>query len=245
MQTAVDSCKKAFDSWKSVSPLTRQQALFRLQSLIKRDMKKIADNITKEQGKTLPDAEGDVSRGLQVVEHACSVPSLMLGETLPNVSRDMDTYSWRIPLGVISWYLPVQLPGYDSPMDVSIALATGNTMVLKPSEQDPGVCMMLVELAKEAGVPDGCVNVIHGQHEAVTILTFTQSHSLELIKLYVCSQTGYYHLSSNSFSKGKHIYERGARNGKRVQSNMGARNHGVVMPDCNKEQTLNQPTWRK
>ncbi|KAJ1353678.1 putative methylmalonate-semialdehyde dehydrogenase [acylating], mitochondrial [Parelaphostrongylus tenuis] len=119
MQTAVDSCKKAFDSWKSVSPLTRQQAFFRLQSLIKRDMKKIADNITKEQGKTLPDAEGDVSRGLQVVEHACSVPSLMLGETLPNVSRDMDTYSWRIPLGVISWYLPVHLPDYDSPMDVS------------------------------------------------------------------------------------------------------------------------------
>ncbi|KAJ1346973.1 putative methylmalonate-semialdehyde dehydrogenase [acylating], mitochondrial [Parelaphostrongylus tenuis] len=205
MQTAVDSCKKAFDSWKSVSPLTRQQALFRLQSLIKRDMKKIADNITKEQGKTLPDAEGDVSRGLQVVEHACSVPSLMLGETLPNVSRDMDTYSWRIPLGVISWYLPVQLPGYDSPMDVSIALATGNTMVLKPSEQDPGVCMMLVELAKEAGVPDGCVNVIHGQHEAVTILTFTQSHSLELIKL-VNISTNAEHVMGNGCNR---IWEQG------------------------------------
>ncbi|KAJ1353670.1 putative methylmalonate-semialdehyde dehydrogenase [acylating], mitochondrial, partial [Parelaphostrongylus tenuis] len=226
MQTAVDSCKKAFDSWKKASPLTRQQALFRLQSLIKRDMKKIADNITKEQGKTLPDAEGDVSRGLQVVEHACSVPSLMLGETLPNVSRDMDTYSWRIPLGVTAGICPFNFPAMIPLWMFPIALATGNTMVLKPSEQDPGACMMLVELAKEAGIPDGCVNVIHGQHEAVNFIC--ENPDIHAISFVGADQAG------------KHIYERGARNGKRVQSNMGAKNHGVVMPDCNKEQTLNQ-----
>ncbi|VDM62734.1 unnamed protein product [Angiostrongylus costaricensis] len=228
MQAAVDSCKKAFDYWRNTSPLTRQQTLFRLQALIKRDIKRIAENITQEQGKTLLDAEGDVSRGLQVVEHACSVPSLMLGETLPNVSRDMDTYSWRIPLGVTAGICPFNFPAMIPLWMFPIALATGNTMILKPSEQDPGACMMLVELAKEAGVPDGCVNVIHGQHEAVN---------------FICDNPDIHAISFvGADQAGKHIYERGARNGKRVQSNMGAKNHGVIMPDCNKEQTLNQVT---
>ncbi|VDL81762.1 unnamed protein product [Nippostrongylus brasiliensis] len=170
MQAAVDSSKAAFASWKHTSPLTRQQSLFRLQALIKRDIKKLAENITQEQGKTLPDAEGDVSRGLQVVEHACSVPSLMLGETLPNVSRDMDTYSFRIPLGVTAGICPFNFPAMIPLWMFPLAIATGNTMVLKPSEQDPGACMMLVELAKEAGVPNGVVNVIHGQHDAVNFI---------------------------------------------------------------------------
>ncbi|RCN38719.1 methylmalonate-semialdehyde dehydrogenase [Ancylostoma caninum] len=228
MQAAAASCKKAYESWKNTSPLTRQQTLFRLQGLIKRDIKKLAENITLEQGKTLPDAEGDVNRGLQVVEHACSVPSLMLGETLPNVSRDMDTYSFRTPLGVTAGICPFNFPAMIPLWMFPLAIATGNTMLLKPSEQDPGACMMLVELAKEAGIPDGCVNVIHGQHDAVN---------------FICDHPDIRAISFvGADTAGKHIYERGARNGKRVQSNMGAKNHGVIMPDCNKEQTLNQLT---
>uniref|UniRef100_A0A0K0DIZ0 Probable methylmalonate-semialdehyde/malonate-semialdehyde dehydrogenase [acylating], mitochondrial n=1 Tax=Angiostrongylus cantonensis TaxID=6313 RepID=A0A0K0DIZ0_ANGCA len=227
-QTRLFRAYPSLHKLKCNSPLTRQQTLFRLQALIKRDIKRIAENITQEQGKTLADAEGDVSRGLQVVEHACSVPSLMLGETLPNVSRDMDTYSWRIPLGVTAGICPFNFPAMIPLWMFPIALSTGNTMVLKPSEQDPGACMMLVELAKEAGIPDGCVNVIHGKHEAVN---------------FICDNPDIHAISFvGADQAGKHIYERGARNGKRVQSNMGAKNHGVIMPDCNKEQTLNQIT---
>ncbi|KAF1765614.1 hypothetical protein GCK72_005567 [Caenorhabditis remanei] len=228
MQAAVDSAKNAFNTWKNTSPLTRQQCMFKLQALIKRDMKKLAESITIEQGKTLPDAEGDVSRGLQVVEHACSVPSLMMGETLPNVSRDMDTHSYRIPLGVTAGICPFNFPAMIPLWMFPIALATGNTMVIKPSEQDPGAAQLLVELAKEAGVPDGCVNIIHGQHSAVN---------------FICDNPD---IKAISFvggdAAGKHIYERGSKNGKRVQSNMGAKNHGVIMADANKEQTLNQLT---
>ncbi|CAD6197734.1 unnamed protein product [Caenorhabditis auriculariae] len=228
MQAAVDSAKKAFETWGKTSPLTRQQTMFKLQALIKRDMRKLAENITQEQGKTIPDAEGDVSRGLQVVEHAASVPSLMLGEALPNVSRDMDTISYRVPLGVTAGICPFNFPAMIPLWMFPLALATGNTMVLKPSEQDPGAALHLVQLAKEAGVPDGCVNVIHGQHSAVN---------------FICDNPD---IKAISFvggdSAGKHIYERGAKNGKRVQSNMGAKNHGVIMPDAGKEQTLNQLT---
>jgi malonate-semialdehyde dehydrogenase (acetylating)/methylmalonate-semialdehyde dehydrogenase len=228
MNAAVESCKKAYSTWRNTSILTRQQTMFRLQALIQRDMKKIAENITQEQGKTLADAEGDVLRGLQVVEHACSVPSLQLGETLPNISKDMDTYSIRVPLGVTAGITPFNFPAMVPLWMFPLALITGNTMLMKPSEQDPGACMMLMQLAKEAGIPDGCVNVIHGAHEAVN---------------FICDHPAIQAISFVGGDKaGQHIYERGSKNGKRVQSNMGAKNHGVIMPDANKESTLNQLT---
>ncbi|KAH7698786.1 methylmalonate-semialdehyde dehydrogenase, partial [Aphelenchoides avenae] len=228
LKQAVDSCQNALESWKKSSLLTRQQCMFKLQALIRRDLKKLAENITQEQGKTLPDAEGDVIRGLQVVEHACSVTSLLLGEHLPNVAKDMDTYSLRLPLGVTGGICPFNFPAMIPLWMFPMALVAGNTMLLKPSEQDPGAAMMLVELAKEAGVPDGCVNIIHGEHAAVN---------------FICDDPAIKAISFVGGDKaGKHIYERGAKNGKRVQSNMGAKNHGVVMPDANKEATLNQLT---
>lgn len=226
MQQAVDSAKDAFNKWKNVSVLTRQQVFFKLQELIKRDLKKLAENITQEQGKTLPDAEGDVFRGLQVVEHACSAASLMLGETMPNVSKDMDTYSIRYPLGVTAGITPFNFPAMIPLWMFPLATVTGNAMLLKPSEQDPGACMMLVQLAKEAGLPDGLVNVIHGQHDAVNFIC--DNPEIRAISFVGSDQAG------------KYIYERGSKNGKRVQSNMGAKNHGVIMPDANKETTLNQ-----
>ena len=226
MQEAVDSSSHAYQKWKTSSIHSRQGVFFKLQALIKRDMRKLAENITKEQGKTIPDAEGDVSRGLQVVEHACSAASLQLGETLPNVSKDMDTYSIRVPLGVTAGITPFNFPAMIPLWMFPLAVVTGNTMILKPSEQDPGACMMLVELAKEAGIPDGVVNVIHGQHEAVNFIC--DNPAIKAISFVGSDQAG------------KYIYERGSKNGKRVQSNMGAKNHGVIMPDAAKDATLNQ-----
>ncbi|KAI6242953.1 putative methylmalonate-semialdehyde dehydrogenase [acylating], mitochondrial [Aphelenchoides fujianensis] len=226
MQAAVDSCKKAYAKWSQTSVLTRQRCMFELQALIRRDLKKLAENITHEQGKTLADAEGDVIRGLQVVEHACSAPTLLMGEQMANVSKDMDTYSIRVPLGVTAGIAPFNFPAMIPLWMFPLALVAGNAMVLKPSEQDPGAAMMLAALAKEAGIPDGLLNIIHGQHDAVN---------------FICDNPDIHAISFvGGDAAGKHIYERGSKNGKRVQSNLGAKNHGVILPDANKEATLNQ-----
>lgn len=148
-------------------------------------------------------------RGLQVVEHACAVPELIQGEMLANISKEMDTRSMRTPLGVTAGICPFNFPAMIPLWMFPLSLACGNTMIMKPSERDPGACMMLVELAKEAQIPDGCVNVIHGQHEAVT---------------FICDEPRIHAISFvGSDIAGKYIYERGSKNGKRVQSNMGAK----------------------
>ncbi|XP_076318362.1 putative methylmalonate-semialdehyde/malonate-semialdehyde dehydrogenase [acylating], mitochondrial isoform X2 [Tachypleus tridentatus] len=226
MEEAVASAKAAFKSWSKTSILTRQQTMFRYQSLIKENMKRLAASITEEQGKTSVDAEGDVFRGLQVVEHACSVTSLQLGESLSSIAQNMDIHSYRIPLGVCAGVAPFNFPAMIPLWMFPLALVCGNTFVLKPSERDPGASMILMELLKETGVPDGVVNVIHGQHEAVTFIC--EHPDIKAISFVGSDQAG------------KYIYERGSKNGKRVQSNMGAKNHGVIMPDANKEHTLNQ-----
>jgi len=226
MQAAVDSSKRAFKSWSKTTPLFRQQIMFKLQALIKDNIKHLAKSITTEQGKTLPDAEGDVLRGLQVVEHACSLTFLQMGTTLPGISKDMDCMSYRVPLGITAGICPFNFPAMIPLWMFPIATACGNTMILKPSEKDPGAAMMLVELAKEAGMPDGVVNVIHGQRDAVN---------------FICDNPDIRAISFvGSDQAGKYIYQRGSQNGKRVQSNMGAKNHGVIMPDANKENTINQ-----
>ncbi|XP_052769421.1 probable methylmalonate-semialdehyde dehydrogenase [acylating], mitochondrial [Mya arenaria] len=226
MQAAVDSCKQTFKKWSQTTVLTRQQCMFRFQDLIKKNMGELAKSITLEQGKTLVDAEGDVMRGLQVVEHCCSITSLQLGETMTGIAKDMDTYTIRVPLGVTAGITPFNFPAMIPLWMFPTALITGNTMVLKPSERDPGCTMLLMQLMQDAGFPDGCVNVIHGAHDAVNFI-------LDDPDIKAVSFVG-------SDQAGKYIYERGSKNGKRVQSNMGAKNHGVVMPDANKENTLNQ-----
>lgn len=225
MNAAVNAAKNAFKTWSQTTVLTRQQHMFHLQNLIKRDLKKIAANITKEQGKTLIDAEGDVMRGLQVVEHCCSITSLQLGESLPNIAKDMDTMTMRLPLGVVAGITPFNFPAMIPLWMFPMALVCGNTCIMKPSERDPGASMMLMDLVNEAGFPAGTVNVIHGQHEAVN---------------FICDNPAIKAISFvGSDRAGQYIYERGSKNGKRVQSNMGAKNHGVIMPDANKEATLN------
>ncbi|XP_059160310.1 methylmalonate-semialdehyde dehydrogenase [acylating], mitochondrial-like [Physella acuta] len=224
MEAAVAAAKAAFPSWSRTTALSRQQIMFRLQDLIKQNLKKIAANITLEQGKTLVDAEGDVMRGLQVVEHCCSVTSLQLGETLSSIAKDMDTMTFRLPLGVTAGITPFNFPAMIPLWMFPMAIVTGNTSVMKPSERDPGATMMLMELCREAGVPPGVVNVIHGRHDSVN---------------FICDHPDIKAISFvGSDQAGKYIYERGSKNGKRVQSNMGAKNHGVIMPDANKESTL-------
>ncbi|KAK6033824.1 methylmalonate-semialdehyde dehydrogenase [Cooperia oncophora] len=228
LESAVASCKKAYNTWKNVSPLARQQTMFRLRELIVRDAKKLAENITHEQGKTLIEADRDVGRGLQMVEHACAVPTLMMGETLQSASRDLDVLSFRYPLGVCAGIMPFNFPVMVPLWTFPLALATGNTMLIKPSEQDPGACLMLAEMCKEAGIPDGCLNIVHGQFDTVN---------------FICDHPDIQAISFIGGDRaGKHIYERGAKNGKRVQSNMGAKCHGVVMPDCDKNKMIDQIT---
>jgi len=224
MLSAVQAAKDAFPAWSSTTILTRQQIMFKFQDLIKKNMKNLAANITMEQGKTLVDAEGDVLRGLQVVEHCCSIPSLQLGETMPGIAKDMDTYTFRLPLGVTAGITPFNFPAMIPLWMFPMACVTGNTSVMKPSERDPGCTMLLMELAKEAGFPPGVVNVIHGRHDSVNFIC--DNPDIKAISFVGSDQAGQY------------IYERGSKNGKRVQSNMGAKNHGVIMPDANKEATL-------
>uniref|UniRef100_A0A0U2T7U0 Probable methylmalonate-semialdehyde/malonate-semialdehyde dehydrogenase [acylating], mitochondrial n=1 Tax=Pseudodiaptomus poplesia TaxID=213370 RepID=A0A0U2T7U0_9MAXI len=226
MEQAVESCKAAYKSWSKTTPLARQQLMLRYQQLIKENLKDVAKLITTEQGKTLPDAEGDVLRGLQVVENLCSNTNLLMGETLTGVSRNMDLTSFRTPLGVCAGIAPFNFPAMIPLWMFPAGVVCGNTYIMKPSERDPTACMALVELFKEAGCPDGVVNVIHGQHDTVN---------------FICDHPDIRAISFvGGDAAGQHIYKRGSMNGKRVQCNMGAKNHGVIMPDANREYTINQ-----
>eukprot|EP01135_Chromosphaera_perkinsii_P011223 Nk52_evm4s2367 gene=Nk52_evmTU4s2367 len=228
MDAAVAAAAAAFPQWSSQSVLTRQKVMFDLARLIRDNTSKIAEIITYEQGKTLVDAEGDVIRGLQIVEHACSIPSLQMGETSEQVAADMDTYTLRQPLGVCAGIAPFNFPAMIPLWMFPMGLVTGNTYVMKPSERVPGASMYLAKLALEAGVPDGCLNVIHGSRDAVNFIC--DAPEIKAISFVGSDQAG------------KYIFARGTENGKRVQSNMGAKNHGVILPDCNKEHALNAIT---
>lgn len=228
MNAAVASAKEAFKTWSKTSPLHRQGIMFKYQELIKKHLRDIAGLITVEQGKTLPDAEGDVMRGLQVVEHCCSITNLLLGETMTGISKDMDLTSYRVPIGVCAGIAPFNFPAMIPLWMFPMATICGNTYVMKPSERDPTACLALVELLQEAGMPPGVVNVIHGQHDCVN---------------FICDHPD---IKAISFvggdTAGRHIFERGSKNGKRVQSNMGAKNHGVILPDANRNYTTNSLT---
>lgn len=224
MEEAVANSVEAWHKWKEVSVSKRVRLLFNLQQLITRDMHKIAESITEEQGKTLKDAEGDVFRGLEVVEHACSMTTLQMGETQENVARNMDIYSFREPLGVVAGICPFNFPAMIPLWMYPLAIAAGNTAVIKPSERDPTAGVMVCQLALEAGIPPGVVNVIHGAHDTVN---------------FVCDAPDIKAISFVGGNKaGEYIFARGTANGKRVQANLGAKNHAVILPDAPKEETL-------
>ncbi|HNM39214.1 MAG TPA: CoA-acylating methylmalonate-semialdehyde dehydrogenase [Giesbergeria sp.] len=225
INAAVASAKEAFKTWKKTPIGARARIFLKLQQLIRENMAELAALLTAEQGKTLPDAEGDVFRGLEVVEHASAIGNLQLGELANNVASGVDTYTLLQPLGVCAGITPFNFPAMIPLWMFPMAIATGNTFVLKPSEQDPMVTMRLCELALEAGVPPGVLNVIHGGEMAVNA---------------ICDHPDIKAISFVGSTKvGTHVYNRASLNGKRVQCMMGAKNHAIVLPDANKEQTLN------
>jgi malonate-semialdehyde dehydrogenase (acetylating)/methylmalonate-semialdehyde dehydrogenase len=225
VDAAIRSAHAAFATWKNTPIGARMRIMLKYQALIREHMPRIAKTLTAEQGKTLPDAEGDIFRGLEVVEHACSIGTLQQGEFAENVAGSVDTYTLRQPIGVCAGITPFNFPAMIPLWMFPMAIVCGNTFVLKPSEQDPLSTMQLVELAIEAGVPKGVLNVVHGGKEVVDALC---TH--ELVK--AISFVG-------STAVGTHVYNLGSQHGKRVQSMMGAKNHAIVLPDANREQTLN------
>ncbi|XP_076168213.1 putative methylmalonate-semialdehyde/malonate-semialdehyde dehydrogenase [acylating], mitochondrial isoform X1 [Ptiloglossa arizonensis] len=226
MEMAVRSAKKAYKQWKDTSVLTRQTLMLKYQALIREHSKEIARNLVKENGKTMADAEGDVLRGLQVVDACAAVPVLQMGESTPNIATDMDIVSYKIPLGVTASICPFNFPAMIPLWSFPVSVACGNATILKPSERVPGASMILADLFTKAGAPPGLLNVIHGQHAAVTFIC--EHPDIKAISFVGSDQAG------------KYIYKQSSAHGKRVQCNMGAKNHCVVMPDASKNKTLSQ-----
>jgi malonate-semialdehyde dehydrogenase (acetylating)/methylmalonate-semialdehyde dehydrogenase len=224
INAAVASAKEAYKTWKNTPIAARARVMLKLQALVREHMSRIAQTLSAEQGKTLADAEGDVFRGLEVVEHACSIGSLQIGEFAENVASGVDTYSLRQPIGVCAGITPFNFPAMIPLWMFPMAIVCGNTFVLKPSEQDPMTPMLLAELALQAGVPPGVLNVVHGGKRAVDALCTHRD-------IVAVSFVG-------STPVGTHVYNLASQHGKRVQCMMGAKNHAVVMPDANKEKSL-------
>ncbi|KAG4159905.1 hypothetical protein ERO13_D02G201900v2 [Gossypium hirsutum] len=224
-RAAVFAAKRAFPSWRNTPSTIRQRIMFKFQELIRRDIDKLAMNITNEHGKALKDAYDDVLCGLEVVEHACGLANLQIGEFVSNISNGVDSYSIREPLGVCAGICPFEFPAMIPLWMFSTAVTCGNTFILKPSEKDPGAAVMLAELAVEAGLPNGVLNIVHGSNEIIS--TICDDDDIKAVSFVGPSTAGSY------------VYSRASAKGKRVQCNFGAKNHAVVMPDASMDTTLN------
>ncbi len=224
MRRAIDNAGEVFKAWKETPVSERARVMMRYQALLKEHHDEIAEILSSETGKTFEDAKGDVWRGIEVVEHAANIPSLMMGETVENVAREIDTYSYTQPLGVCAGITPFNFPAMIPLWMFPMAIACGNTFILKPSEQDPLTPMKLAELFEQAGAPKGVLQVVHGGKEQVDVLLTDPA-------IKAVSFVG-------SVPVGRYIYETGTRNMKRVQSFAGAKNHMVVLPDADKSQVV-------
>ena len=224
IENAISSARAAFLTWRETPPPERSRIMMHYQELLKQDQDKIAEILSKENGKTFEDAKGDVWRGIEVVEQAANITPLLMGETVENVAREIDSYSYLQSLGVCLGITPFNFPAMIPLWMFPMAIACGNTFILKPSEQDPMTSNRLAELFVEAGAPPNLLQVIHGAKEQVD----------KLIKhpdIKAISFVG-------SVPVGQYIYKTGTENLKRVQSFAGAKNHMVVMPDANKNKTI-------
>src|SRR2546422_2994514 len=218
VDAAVAAAQKAFRPWAETSPLKRARVMFRFKELIERDLDRLAAIITSEHGKVLSDAKGEVQRGLEVVEFATGIPELLKGEYTEQVATGIDAWSVRQPLGVCAGITPFNFPAMVPMWMFPMAIACGNAFVLKPSERDPSASLRLAELFKEAGLPDGVFNVVHGDKVAVdALLTHPNVAALSFV---------------GSTPIARYIYATGTAHGKRVQALGGAKNHAVVMPDA-------------
>jgi len=218
VDAAVAAASAAFPAWRATNLSRRAEVMFHLRELISANRKEIASLVSSEHGKVLSDALGEVARGLENVEFACGIPNLLKGGYSEQASTGVDVYSIKQPLGVVAGITPFNFPAMVPMWMFANALACGNTFVLKPSEKDPSASLFLADLLKQAGLPDGCFNVVNGDKEAVDRL-------LEHPDVAAVSFVG-------STPIAKHIYETGTRNGKRVQALGGAKNHMLVLPDA-------------
>jgi malonate-semialdehyde dehydrogenase (acetylating)/methylmalonate-semialdehyde dehydrogenase len=218
---AVSAATEAFTSWRHSSLTKRTQVLFAFRELVQQNKEKIAALITDEHGKVLSDAAGEVTRGLEVVEFACGIPHLLKGGFSEEVSTGVDVYSIRQALGPVAIISPFNFPAMVPMWFFPIAIACGNTVVVKPSEKDPSAAMFMAQLWKEAGLPDGVFNVVHGDKEAVdALLTHPGIKSISFV---------------GSTPIARYVYETGTKAGKRVQALGGAKNHMIVLPDADLE----------
>ena len=222
---AIESAKKAFEPWANTPPLQRARVMFKFKELIEKNSDELTKIIVSEHGKVYEDARGSLTRGLEVVEYACGIPQMLKGEFTENVGTNVDSWSIRQPLGVVAGITPFNFPAMVPMWMFPIAIACGNTFILKPSEKDPSCSIRLAELLKEAGLPDGVFNVVNGDKEAVdAILTNKDIKAVSFV---------------GSTLIAKYIYENSAKNEKRVQALGGAKNHLVVMPDCDLDGAVN------
>jgi malonate-semialdehyde dehydrogenase (acetylating)/methylmalonate-semialdehyde dehydrogenase len=221
IDAAVKAAQGAYPEWRDAPPLRRARVMQRFLQLLQQEQKALARIVTEEHGKTLPDAMGSVQRGIEVVEFACGIPHLLKGEYSENVGSGVDTHTVRQPVGVCAGITPFNFPVMVPLWMFPVAIACGNTFVLKPSEKVPSASIRMAELLKEAGLPDGVFNVVHGDKEAVdAILAHPGVNAVSFV---------------GSTPIAKYIYETCARNGKRVQALGGAKNHAVVLPDADLE----------
>jgi malonate-semialdehyde dehydrogenase (acetylating) / methylmalonate-semialdehyde dehydrogenase len=218
VSAAIAVAKAAFPGWRSTNLSRRAEVMFNMRELISANRKEIASLLSAEHGKVLSDALGEVARGLENVEFACGVPNLLKGGYSEQASTGVDVYSIKQPLGVVAGITPFNFPAMVPMWMFANALACGNTFILKPSEKDPSASMFLAELLKQAGLPDGCFNVVNGDKEAVdALLAHPDISAVSFV---------------GSTPIAKYIYETGTKNGKRVQALGGAKNHMLVLPDA-------------
>ena len=222
VQKCVDAAQAAFPAWAATPPLRRARAMFRLKELLERHMGEMAAMLTEEHGKTIDDAKGSITRGLEVVEFACGIPHILKGEFAENVGTGVDSYSVRQPLGVVAGITPFNFPAMIPLWMAPMAIACGNAFILKPSEKDPSFSMRLAELFSEAGVPDGIFNVVQG--DAVAVNAILKNPGIAAVSFVGATKTAEY------------IYHTGTAHNKRVQALGGAKNHMVIMPDADMDQ---------
>jgi malonate-semialdehyde dehydrogenase (acetylating)/methylmalonate-semialdehyde dehydrogenase len=224
VNAAVDAAQTAFAAWRETPAMERARVFFRYRHLVEKNFERICGTVSREHGKTFAEARGSVYRGLENIEYACGIPSLLFGDTLENLARGVDCESLLQPLGVCVGITPFNFPAMVPLWMFPLALACGNTFVLKPSEKVPLTANLLGELLAEAGIPEGVFNIVHGGRECVdTLLTHPQVRAISFV---------------GSSPVAKYIYETGTRHGKRVQANGGAKNYIVIMPDADVPKTV-------
>ena len=222
VDAAVQSAKKAFPGWAKTTPLSRARVMFKYKELLEKNRDKLAALIGSEHGKVLADATGEVTRGIEVVEFVCGIPHLLKGEFTENVGTNVDSFSMRQPLGVCAGITPFNFPAMVPMWMYPVAIACGNTFVLKPSERDPSAPLLVAELFREAGGPEGVLNVVNGDKEAVdAILTHPDVDAVSFV---------------GSTPIAEYVYHTGTAHNKRVQALGGAKNHMIVLPDADMDQ---------